>query len=1174
MFKNILNGYTRSAVVALLVAAGSFVSSFTAQAKEVHPEIRSSLTPIVQVAQRASQILENQVKADGGSIIEQNAGGLENVNPGVRSPQMTPPPPGSSASFDEPLPDPRTEVRTDTRTTGERVNDSVQSAANDVYQAGRDADQGLRNVLGDGLGGTLGAATQLGTSIGGGATQAAGYVAEGATDAGIYVYDNVLEPTGNAVGNFFTNTVPNAVDSIIPTREGIASFFGFGSRPAQQQVADAPTPQEQPTVAETSAPAPEVAVQPTAENTEPEAVADTRTPGERANDAVQAAAGDVYQAGRDADQYLRDNLGDGLGGIAGAATQLGTSIGGGATQLAGYAAEGATDAGVYVYNNVLEPVGNAINTIIPTREEVNNFFGVGERPAQEQVADAPTPQQEQPTVAETSVPPRAMTASEQGITSENMPSNAEAVYLQEFNRTDNVQVAENTPLERSLGTRISDTTTQIVGGIAGAIDSIIPTREQVSNLFNFGSRPAQEQVADAPAPQQEQPTVAETSAPAPESAAQPTAENTEPQAVADTRTPGERVNEDVQAAAGDVYQAGRDADRYLRDNLGEGLGGIAGGVTQVGTGVAGLTTQAAGYVAEGATDAGNYVYNNVLEPVGNTIGDTVTRVINGIRVTFGPKEQAQQQQVADVPAPQEQQTVAEAPAPAPEAVAPAPEETVAQPVAENTEPERPLSTRIAEGTGRVVEGTVNAISDAAVATGGAIGDAANFVGGLASDAYNGVAGLFKSSEKPEVKNVTISIDKRNQPQEQVADTPAPRALTAEEQGLVNSTEAFYIREMSRTDDIPTAKPEEKSLGVKIAEGTGRVVEGTVNAISDAAVATGDAIGTAATATGNFFTKDIPEAVDKIIPTKEQVANLFGMGKKEPQLTEDQKIREDMLAQGYSDEDIENALMRAEMYKEEMAEQTPVENSPTVNEITNGYPENKENFGETFAQTDKTTGDQVNETVQRAADDVYQAGHNADRYLRDNLGEGLGGAVGSVTELGTSIGGGTTQVAGYVAGGVTDASVAVYDNVLEPVGGAVGDFVVNTVPNAVSRTVDAVIPSKESLAKLDVLNVFGSKEKPAQEQVAEIPQEPQKPVSELEKFLTDKGLSAADIQTALTLANGGTINEPQKAVKGNSSLKNTLASAQKSIKDEVNQYTLTGDKDTSNIVLTVNGMGSR
>ena len=200
--RNILkNSYLRSSFFALVVAAAGLFGP-SASAAEAKPEIRSSETPIVQVAQTAEERLADQVRADGGEI------------------EQAP-------------------------STGEKVNADVQQAAQDVYDAGRQADGYLRENLGNGLGGVLGGVAQTGTAIGGLATQGAGYVAEGATDAAITV--------GNAVESGFNATV----DGISSGAQKVGNFFTGLFKSDEKPAEPAPAPAvEQPAV-EAPAPAPE-----------------------------------------------------------------------------------------------------------------------------------------------------------------------------------------------------------------------------------------------------------------------------------------------------------------------------------------------------------------------------------------------------------------------------------------------------------------------------------------------------------------------------------------------------------------------------------------------------------------------------------------------------------------------------------------------------------------------------------------------------------------------------------------------------------------------------------------------------------------------------------------------------------------------------------------------------
>ena len=280
------------------------------------------------------------------------------------------------------------------------------------------------------------------------------------------------------------------------------------------------------------------------------------------------------------------------------------------------------------------------------------------------------------------------------------------------------------------------------------MDGISSGAKEVGNFFT-GLFKSDEKPAE-PAPAVEQPAV-EAPVPAPE----------QPAPAPEQPTVGEKVNADVQQAAQDVYDAGRQADGYLRENLGDGLGSVLGGVAQTGTGIAGLATQGAGYVAEGATDAtitvsnavesgfnatvdatkdaANTTYDNVLKPTGNAIADGFNATVDGI--SSGAKEvgnfftglfKSDEKPAEPAPAPAVEQPAVEAPAPAPEQPAPAQpteERGIMDKVGDFITKDTPDAIKTAvEKTGEfITKDAPEAIKTAAEKTGEVLSDAADAV---------------------------------------------------------------------------------------------------------------------------------------------------------------------------------------------------------------------------------------------------------------------------------------------------------------------------------------------------------------------------------------------------------------------------------------------------------------
>ena len=317
------------------------------QENAIKPEVRSSATEMVQTGSmgQAASKLDAQVREDGGEV--------------------------------------------EASSTGSQVIDDVNSAADTVYSAGSTARNFLTEkgeeymgAFGRGLGTLLGSGVEVVTGTAGLLTQGAGYVAGGATDAGIALNKHVLQPTGDYVAQTARDgyeTVSNAVsDGYDYVADGVTQGY--------EAVRDAVTPSAETETAEAApaaeTPAPEVAEQAPA----PE-VAPQRTTGDDVRADVNAAAQDVYQAGRTADNYLRENLGQGAGSVLGGIAQTGTGLAGLATEGSAQVAGAAVDLHNTMNDNVYQPVaeaaervGQRIDDAIPTREEVSQTLNnVGQR---------------------------------------------------------------------------------------------------------------------------------------------------------------------------------------------------------------------------------------------------------------------------------------------------------------------------------------------------------------------------------------------------------------------------------------------------------------------------------------------------------------------------------------------------------------------------------------------------------------------------------------------------------------------------------------------------------------------------------------------------------------------------------------------------------------------------
>lgn len=337
-----------SSFFALAMGATSLFGGET-QENAIKPEVRSSATEMVQTGAmgQAASKLDAQVREDGGEV--------------------------------------------EAPSTGSQVIDDVNSAADTVYSAGSTARNFLTEkgeeylgAFGRGLGTLLGSGVEVVTGTAGLLTQGAGYVAGGATDAGIALNKHVLQPTGDYVSQTARDgyeTVSNAVS------DGY-DYVADGMTQGYEAVRDAVTPSAETETAEaapaTQTPAPEVAEQTPAPAPE---VAQQRTTGNDVRSDVNAAAQDVYQAGRTADNYLRENLGQGAGSVLGGIAQTGTGLAGLATEGSAQVAGAAVDLHNTMNDNVYQPVaeaaervGQRIDDAIPTREEVSQTFNnIGQR---------------------------------------------------------------------------------------------------------------------------------------------------------------------------------------------------------------------------------------------------------------------------------------------------------------------------------------------------------------------------------------------------------------------------------------------------------------------------------------------------------------------------------------------------------------------------------------------------------------------------------------------------------------------------------------------------------------------------------------------------------------------------------------------------------------------------
>ena len=337
-----------SSFFALAMGATSLFGGET-QENAIKPEVRSSATEMVQTGAmgQAASKLDAQVREDGGEV--------------------------------------------EAPSTGSQVIDDVNSAADTVYSAGSTARNFLTEkgeeylgAFGRGLGTLLGSGVEVVTGTAGLLTQGAGYVAGGATDAGIALNKHVLQPTGDYVAQTARDgyeTVSNAVsDGYDYVADGVTQGY--------EAVRDAVTPSAETETAEAApaaeTPAPEVAEGAPAPAPE---VAPQRTTGDDVRADVNAAAQDVYQAGRTADNYLRENLGQGAGSVLGGIAQTGTGLAGLATEGSAQVAGAAVDLHNTMNDNVYQPVaeaaervGQRIDEAIPTRAEVSQTLNnVGQR---------------------------------------------------------------------------------------------------------------------------------------------------------------------------------------------------------------------------------------------------------------------------------------------------------------------------------------------------------------------------------------------------------------------------------------------------------------------------------------------------------------------------------------------------------------------------------------------------------------------------------------------------------------------------------------------------------------------------------------------------------------------------------------------------------------------------
>ena len=337
-----------SSFFALAMGATSLFGGET-QENAIKPEVRSSATEMVQTGAmgQAASKLDAQVREDGGAI--------------------------------------------EAPSTGSQVIDDVNSAADTVYSAGSTARNFLTEkgeeylgAFGRGLGTLLGSGVEVVTGTAGLLTQGAGYVAGGATDAGIALNKHVLQPTGDYVAQ----TARDGYDTVSNAVSDGYDYVADGVTQGYEAVRDAVTPSAETETAEaapaTQTPAPEVAEGTPAPAPE---VAQQRTTGDDVRADVNAAAQDVYQAGRTADNYLRENLGQGAGSVLGGIAQTGTGLAGLATEGSAQVAGAAVDLHNTMNDNVYQPVaeaaervGQRIDAAIPTREEVSQTFNnVGQR---------------------------------------------------------------------------------------------------------------------------------------------------------------------------------------------------------------------------------------------------------------------------------------------------------------------------------------------------------------------------------------------------------------------------------------------------------------------------------------------------------------------------------------------------------------------------------------------------------------------------------------------------------------------------------------------------------------------------------------------------------------------------------------------------------------------------
>ena len=357
-FMNSKKTWMLSSLFALMMAGSSLMGAET-EGKEVKPEIRSSKTPIVQVANPASVRLQVDVARDGGTV--------------------------EGAS-----------------TIGERANASVQEAADAVYAAGNTsreflAEQG-REYLGrpgEAAGQLVGGVAQGVTALGGALTQGAGYVAEGATDATVWTYDNALKPVANAV----SDGVEGAWDWSGEQLKKVGNFFG-GLFSSEEVIAQEQSrPEQQPEAEALDTPIPEEDMDLEQENEVPSA-------GDAVVETVDNAADAVYDAGSTTREFLAEQgreylgpVGEGIGNFAGGIVQTGTGLAGLATQGAGRIAGVATDVHNFMNENVYQPVADAFTPSETTAEPTERAQETT-APAVQQAEVVPEVQAEQPTAEE------------------------------------------------------------------------------------------------------------------------------------------------------------------------------------------------------------------------------------------------------------------------------------------------------------------------------------------------------------------------------------------------------------------------------------------------------------------------------------------------------------------------------------------------------------------------------------------------------------------------------------------------------------------------------------------------------------------------------------------------------------------------------------------------------